>query len=242
MRTGMKMLAMNAIRGNERNEAGRGEGNSMQNYDRFEGNRYERMENNGYGRMEDEEIRYERNEMRYPRMEARRRRYDNGRFAPSNYSEMEGDGMNRIGFEMNSRYPEMEQEYRADAEYTRMDEMEYRPAGEKQRGYAKGGMMQELDRKTAKRWVESMQSEDGRKGSRWSEMQAESIMHQMGIRENPIEFYAILNAMYSDYSKVAKEFGVDRPDFYAKLAEAWINDKDAVEGKATIYYECIVEH
>ncbi|MBO7275548.1 MAG: hypothetical protein J6V15_04160 [Clostridia bacterium] len=230
----MKMLAMNAVR-----EEGRREGNNMQNYGRYEGNRmetsqygnrYERMENMGYGRMEEDE------------MQSRRRRYDDGRFAPSNYSEMEGGGMNRIGFEMNYRYPEMEQEYRADAEYTRRDEMEYRPAGEKQRGYAKGGMMQELDQKTAKRWVESMQSEDGRKGSRWNEMQAESIMHQMGIRENPIEFYAILNAMYSDYSKVAKEFGVDRPDFYAKLAEAWINDKDAVEGKAAIYYECIVKH
>jgi hypothetical protein len=48
--------------------------------------------------------------------------------------------------------------------------------------------------------------------------------------------------MASDYGKVAKKYGVDKADFYADLAKAWLDDKDAVPGKAMIYYDCIVQH
>ena len=56
-----------------------------------------------------------------------------------------------------------------------------------------------------------------------------------------IDFYAIMNAMYSDYSKVAEEFGVEEPEFFAAMAKAFLDDKDAVKNKAAVYYHCIVE-
>lgn len=40
-------------------------------------------------------------------------------------------------------------------------------------------------------------------------------------------FFAAMNMMYSDYCAVARMFGVDRPDFYAQLAKAFLMDKDA---------------
>lgn len=52
------------------------------------------------------------------------------------------------------------------------------------------------------------------------------------------------NPPYSDYCAVAKKFGLDRPDFYAELAKAFLNDKDfegEPEEKVWLYYKCISE-
>ena len=51
----------------------------------------------------------------------------------------------------------------------------------------------------------------------------------------------MMNAMYSDYCEVAKKYGVDQTDFYADMAKAWMNDKDAKKNKSALYYECVVE-
>lgn len=61
----------------------------------------------------------------------------------------------------------------------------------------------------------------------------------MFYKEN--EWYAIINAVHSDYCMVAKQFGVDNVDFYAELAKAWLCDEDAKEDKAKKYWEYIVE-
>lgn len=53
---------------------------------------------------------------------------------------------------------------------------------------------------------------------------------------------AAMNLMYSEYRGLAKEIGQDNPDFYAKLAKAFLCDEDAVEGKMVKYYGVIVEH
>lgn len=241
MRTGMRMLAVNAIRNNgERRDEMERKQNGQQ-YSRME----ERRNGDQYGSYGRE---YEtRTDMRYPRMEmnddmeSRRRRYEDGRFAPSNNYDydMERYGENTIGFRMNY-IPEIRREYRERAEYPHMRGMEYR-SGDMKRGHTSGPMMEELDHKTAQKWVQDMKSGEG-SGGIWNELQTENVMKQLGIRENPIEFYAIMNAMKSDYEKVAKSFGVDKPEFYARMAEAWLNDEDAVENKAAIYYECIVKH
>lgn len=47
-------------------------------------------------------------------------------------------------------------------------------------------------------------------------------------------FFAAMNMMYSDYCAVARMFGVDRPDFYAQLAKAFLLDKDAGEPEEKI--------
>lgn len=46
-----------------------------------------------------------------------------------------------------------------------------------------------------------------------------------------------MNVMYAGYHKVAKKFGVDKANFYACLAKAFIEDPDAVEDKTAAYIE-----
>ena len=52
-----------------------------------------------------------------------------------------------------------------------------------------------------------------------------------------------MNVMYSDYYGVAAKYGLDRPEFYADLAKAFLMDKDAggPEEKMAGYYYGVVK-
>lgn len=100
----------------------------------------------------------------------------------------------------------------------------------------------EFDEYTANKWTKALENEDGSKGPHWSKEQTKLFMTQAGAQAEPVEFFAVMNAMYSDYCKVAKKYGVDKPDFYAELAKAWLDDKDAVDDKAAAYYRYVVKH
>ncbi len=97
-----------------------------------------------------------------------------------------------------------------------------------------------MDKQTAEEWVQDMQNEDGSQGPHWTMEQSRQIAKQHGIKCDPAEFFAALNMMYSDYCKVAKEFNVNSSGFFAKLAKAFLDDKDAGKGKLMKYYECVV--
>lgn len=96
-----------------------------------------------------------------------------------------------------------------------------------------------LGREKAEEWVEGM------KNPKWPNMADVKMLAQMcGItgEEEMAEFWAVLNATYSDVSKVAKKYNVDRSDFYANLAKAlFLEDEDAKPGKPMLYYEYLVE-
>ena len=141
--------------------------------------------------------------------------------------------MNRIGFDMSGSRREVEQ-YNG-------DEMSYRRGRDPQRGMAEHHRMPRFDMQTAREWVEGMRGEDGSTGAHWSMEQIKPIMQQKGIDAKPEEFWAIMNSLYSDYSKVAKKHNVSTVDFYADLAKAWLEDKDAVSDKVAAYYEYVVE-
>lgn len=98
-----------------------------------------------------------------------------------------------------------------------------------------------FDKQTAMEWVESMEDKSGVKGGAYTWHQTQQYGRNMGItgEDRLIEFYAAMNAMQSDYWQVAKKFGVDRPEFYACMAKAFIEDPDAVDDKVAMYYECI---
>lgn len=107
-----------------------------------------------------------------------------------------------------------------------------------------GGMMA-LDRETAERWTRSMRNEDTTRptGPRWSMDELKPMAQKFGIKPDSdefIEFYAMTNAMYSDYCAVAKKFNITSPEFYGMMALAWMKDKDAVPNKTAMYYECCV--
>lgn len=237
MKPGMRMLAATTAR---RGESGDRDGyeNSRMTYGYAGG-----MEDN-YG----------------PENRRHYRRYSDGRFAPRNnynkgrtdeemhyptpyvppvYERQGGEQrMNPIGFAPTG-YWDTEQEYGMYADHKTMNEMDSR-SGQMQRGGASGKSMK-LTREMADEWMENLQNEDGSKGPHWSMEQTKQVMNQRGIKGDPLEFYAILNALYSDYCKVFQKHNINKVDLYADLASAWINDKDAMDGKAALYYECIVQ-
>ena len=95
----------------------------------------------------------------------------------------------------------------------------------------------ELDKETVMGWVEGMEDDEGVHGGKYSWHQAQQYALNVGVsgQQKVLEFYWAMNAMYADYHKVAKKFGVDKPDFYACLAKAFIEDPDAVEDKVEKY-------
>lgn len=108
-----------------------------------------------------------------------------------------------------------------------------------------GGMM-ELDRETAERWMQSLRNEDPNRasGPRWSMDEVKPMAQKFGYREGTpefIEFWAMTNAMYSDYCMVAKKFNITSPEYYGMMAKAWMEDKDAMPGKTAMYYQYIVK-
>lgn len=100
----------------------------------------------------------------------------------------------------------------------------------------------QLTRETAMEWTGDMVNADGTTGPHWSMEQVRQVMEQRGIDCDPLEFYAVLNAVYSDYCAVAKRHGVNKPEFYIDMAKAWIDDQDAAKGKAARYFHYIVKH
>lgn len=99
-----------------------------------------------------------------------------------------------------------------------------------------------LDKETVMRWVEGMEDDDGVRGGKYSWHQAQQFALNVGVtgQDKILEFFWAMNAMYADYHKVAKKFGVDKADFYACMAKAFLEDPDAVEDKVEMYNQYIV--
>ena len=176
--------------------------------------------------------------------ESRRKRYDNGRYAPqSRYDddeyEMREEYMprsKRIGFER-----DVEDRYRMEDEY-RMENHYGGEEHEQKMGHGGSYEEAEMDHETAKEWVSSLHNEDGTRGAHWSFERCKQLMEQNNIKCNPHVFWAVMNAVYSDYYAVFRKHGISGTDLYVDLALAWIKDKDAVPDKAEAYFECIVKH
>lgn len=95
----------------------------------------------------------------------------------------------------------------------------------------------------AEAWVRDMIGEDGKRGGRWTMQEIQQYAGNYGIMgDDVVDFFAIVNAMNADYGKVAKKYGVDKMDFWADMAKAWMHDKDAVPGKVKSYWEHIAKH
>lgn len=112
-------------------------------------------------------------------------------------------------------------------------------------GAETGGEM-EITRDLAERWVSGMKNEDksAPAGGKWTPDMLKPMAQKYGIPTEGKrfwEFYAMTNAMYSDYGEVARKHGINTPDFYACLAKAWMNDKDANPNKTALYYKYIVK-
>lgn len=100
-----------------------------------------------------------------------------------------------------------------------------------------------LNKHLAECWVHEMSVTDGsdrEDGEMWTCEQTTDVGNKVGIDWNVIsksDWYAVLNASYSDFYKTAKKFGhEDDPLFFAGLAkDFWICDDD-VKGKTPFSY------
>lgn len=181
-------------------------------------------------------------------MESRRRyrRHSDGTFAPRSegwrdypppvYRQEGGETMNRvIGFGQQ----EMGNDYRSDAAYNHMDEMGYRRSDMMMGGAS--GQTHHLNEEMAEEWMQGLNNSDGTKGPHWSKEQVKQIMSQRKMDMDPLEAWVALNAVYSDYCKVAKAHNVNNMEFYVAMAKAFAEDEDAKPNKLALYYEYIVK-
>lgn len=109
------------------------------------------------------------------------------------------------------------------------------------------GKPEMFSHKDMKNWKSMMRNEDGTRGEHFRPEQVKHACQSAGIdcEEFGEDIFCLaMNMMYSDYCKVAKKYGVDRPEYYADLAKAFLRDKDfdgKPEEKLYIYYKAIVE-
>ena len=106
--------------------------------------------------------------------------------------------------------------------------------------------MMEFTEDDAKEWAARMKNADGSTGPHWTMEQTTAVAESMGIQAPVVLRWAwgvTMNMMYSDYYPVAVEFGLNRPEFYAALAKAFLLDKDGPgpEQKLMAYYEHIAK-
>lgn len=98
-----------------------------------------------------------------------------------------------------------------------------------------------FDEHKAKEWVARMKNNDGTTGEHFKAEQTEQMRNAHCPDCDKMEFWAAMNMMYSDYCDVAKKMNIDRPDFYAHMAKAFLMDKDAGEEKMAKYMKYIAE-
>lgn len=95
----------------------------------------------------------------------------------------------------------------------------------------------------ARRWTEHMGNDDGSMGAHWTLEQTTAVANSIGVHVDPWIWFAALNMEYSDNFEVAQKYGLDRPEYYADLAKAFLFDEDGggPEAKIAGYYHGIVE-
>lgn len=105
-----------------------------------------------------------------------------------------------------------------------------------------------LTREKAEKWVKTMHGSDPKvRGEMWSYDDAKVLAEERGIPtdgQDMIDFYVVLNMVYNDYAKVAKDHGIDTEDYFADLACAWLYDPDGKPPmeKLLAYKQYVIPH
>lgn len=111
-----------------------------------------------------------------------------------------------------------------------------------------GEAREKFSKDVAMKWVSHLKSDDPEypTGPRWKPEEVRGLVDKVGVPKEGDEFwifYAVMNAMYSDYYGVAKKYGLEKnPMYFADTAVAFIDDMDAVEDKVAMYYKYVVMH
>lgn len=100
-----------------------------------------------------------------------------------------------------------------------------------------------LTKETAEKWVSHMRTADGKPISPpWTMEQTAQVLRQKNWPCDPVEFWAVMVALWSDHCAVARKYGVDNVDYWADMAKSWLDDTDAEPDKAWRYYKYVAKH
>lgn len=167
---------------------------------------------------------------------------DHGRMRENRYDREERGGWDREGRENRmQRGRGDEGRYRGREEWEEEDDGGYAGRfrhGEDSRKHEEGGTVS-FEPQKAKEWVMQMKNSDGTKGEHFKPEHVEQLRVAHCPDCDKIEFWAAMNMMYSDYCEVAKKMNVDKPEFYACMAKAFLKDEDAGEGKLAKYMQYV---
>ena len=89
-----------------------------------------------------------------------------------------------------------------------------------------------LTEEMAQNWIYSMKPF----GMKWNLEQIKSVIEEQKLSVEPIDFWAIMNAMYNDYNEL---FG-EEVNTYVKLSIDFLKDEDAKPNKVYNYWKYIV--
>lgn len=94
--------------------------------------------------------------------------------------------------------------------------------------------------------VSKMKNENGTVGAHWTLEQTTQVAQQYGINlnnhlYNKYDWFVTMNMFYSDYYKaVISMTNSDNVKYYVDLSKAWLEDKDASEGKMWYYFKYVI--
>lgn len=160
------------------------------------------------------------------------------RWMPPYYREEIPSQRYPIGFESHLNREEMQ----SDASVKHYKEMD-RMGGQKPKmGKGEAASTPRFSPAMAEEWTSHMKNADHSKGPHWSLDQVRQIIKQKDLLCDPYKFWAVMNAIYSDYAKTIQKHGVHNQDFYVDMAMDWLMDEDAVDDKAGAYYTYVVKH
>ena len=94
------------------------------------------------------------------------------------------------------------------------------------------GIIYDIGEDHARQIVGSMQPY----GQRWSMDEVREFIKNKGIMDHAKCYYLVMNAMYNDYSRTARQYNVDVPEFYFDLSYDFINDADGKKHKVEKYF------
>ena len=96
----------------------------------------------------------------------------------------------------------------------------------------------------AQAWVDHMDNADTSRphGGRWTDAGAVELGRKLGVPDGQmIAFFVALNMIWSDYGPTISAAGINAPEFYGKMARAFIDDKDAKAHKVARYMRAIAK-
>lgn len=112
----------------------------------------------------------------------------------------------------------------------------------------KNDVPKKLTDEQCEEWMESLIGPNGEEGPKWTKPQIEAEAKRAGIDISSFGLpliTAVTNAMWADFGTVARAYNCDKPSFYIRLAEAFLDDEDfhgqgGGKEKASIYFHKIV--